>query len=165
MISGNMVGSYSQIGKTFVLVDENGTELTGVVVDNPVVFTAGDNDVREGKVYASDSGVSTGTKDIPAYHTSEGCEVIMAGNAVKIVNAMHYEYTKLQVLICTFNSNIANSVATEKVSIDGTVYNVGSDAAIATVTLDSENKAIDFGIVNEGSNPLIIRYFMYKEIY
>ena len=32
-ISGNLVGSYSQIGKTFILTDENGNELTGVVVD------------------------------------------------------------------------------------------------------------------------------------
>lgn len=61
MICGNMVGSYSQIGKTFVLVDENGNEITGVIVDKEVIFTATDNDVREGKVYASNDGVSIGT--------------------------------------------------------------------------------------------------------
>lgn len=61
MICGNMVGSYSSIGKTFIIVDENGNELTGVVVDKEVIFTAEDNDVREGKVYASDEGVSIGT--------------------------------------------------------------------------------------------------------
>ena len=57
-ISGNMVGSYSQIGKTFTLVDENGHEIVGVVVDKETIFTATDNDVRQGKVYASNDGVS-----------------------------------------------------------------------------------------------------------
>ena len=61
MICGNMVGSYSQLGKTFTLVDENGNEIIGVVVDKETVFTATDNDVRQGKVYASNDGVSVGT--------------------------------------------------------------------------------------------------------
>ena len=61
MISGNMVGSYSQLGKTFILTDEYGNEITGVVVDQETVFTATDNDVREGKTYASNDGVSVGT--------------------------------------------------------------------------------------------------------
>ena len=64
MISGNMVGTYSQIGKTFILVDGNGNELTGVVVDSETVFTAVDSDVIKGKVYASNNGVSTGTLEI-----------------------------------------------------------------------------------------------------
>ena len=64
MISGNMVGSYNQIGKTFILVDDEGNEVTGVVVDSEVVFTATDSDVRKGKVYASDNGVSTGTLEV-----------------------------------------------------------------------------------------------------
>ena len=61
MINGNMVGSYSQIGKTLMLVDEDGNEITGVIVDSEVIFTATDNDVRQGKVYASNDGVSVGT--------------------------------------------------------------------------------------------------------
>ena len=64
MISGNMVGSYSQIGKTFTLVDENGNEITGVIVDQETVFTATDNDVIKGKIYASNDGVSVGTLEI-----------------------------------------------------------------------------------------------------
>lgn len=64
MISGNMVGSYSQIGKTFTLVDENGNEVTGVIVDSEVIFTATDSDVRAGKVYASNDGVSIGTLEV-----------------------------------------------------------------------------------------------------
>lgn len=64
MINGNMVGSYSQIGKTLTLVDENGNEITGVIVDSEVIFTATDSDVRSGKIYASNDGVSVGTLDV-----------------------------------------------------------------------------------------------------
>jgi hypothetical protein len=64
MICGNMVGSYSSLGKTFILQDEDGNEITGVVVDSEVIFTATDADVRAGKVYASDEGVSIGTLEV-----------------------------------------------------------------------------------------------------
>ena len=67
MICGNMVGSYSQIGKTFIIVDEDGEEVSAVVVDQNMVFTATDGDVVAGKVYASDSGASIGTMEIPSY--------------------------------------------------------------------------------------------------
>ena len=64
MINGNMVGSYSQIGKTLTFVDENGNEIAGVIVDSEVIFTATDSDVRAGKIYASNDGVSVGTLDV-----------------------------------------------------------------------------------------------------
>ena len=64
MIIGNMVGSYSSMGKTVILVDEDGNETFGVVVDSEVIFTAVDSEVRKGKVYASDEGVSVGTLDV-----------------------------------------------------------------------------------------------------
>lgn len=164
-IVGNMVGCYSPLGKTFVIEDENGNEVTGVVTDNKVVFTATDNDVREGSVYASDIGVSTGTKVIPVYHTSEGYQVAMEGTEIKITGVTDYEYTKLQVLVCAFNSSASDSVATEKISVNNKVYATNSTIELADVTIDTENKAINLGISNEGTTPLIIRYFMYKEIY
>ena len=64
MISGNMVGSYSHLGKTLIFVDESGNEITGVVVGQETVFTATDEDVIKGKVYASNDGVSVGTLEI-----------------------------------------------------------------------------------------------------
>lgn len=64
MISGNMVGSYSSLGKTLIFVDESGNEITGVVVGQETVFTATDEDVIKGKVYASNDGVSVGTLEI-----------------------------------------------------------------------------------------------------
>lgn len=64
MIIGNMVGNYSSIGKTFVIEDENGNEFVGVITDSEIIFTATDSDVRKGKVYASDEGVSIGTLEV-----------------------------------------------------------------------------------------------------
>lgn len=64
VIYGNVVGCGSGFGKTFLLEDENGVQLTGVVVEEEVIFTATDADVLKGKVYAGDNGVSTGTLEI-----------------------------------------------------------------------------------------------------
>ena len=64
IIAGNMIGSYSQLGKTVILQQENGEELFGVVVDSEVVLTATDADVRKGKTYASNDGISVGTLEI-----------------------------------------------------------------------------------------------------
>ena len=162
-ISGNMVGMYSSIGKTLIFVDESGNELTGVITDKVQVFTAGDNDVREGMVYASNDGISTGTKEIPAYYTYEGVVAIPVGKEFKIANATDFDYTKLQVLICAYNSSMNNSVSTEKVSINNKVYNVGSVDVLSEVTTDASSKTIHLGITNNGSYPCVMRYFYYKE--
>jgi hypothetical protein len=164
MISGNMVGSYSQMGKTLILLDENGNEITGVVVDQETIFTAGDNDVREGMVYASDDGVSTGTKDIPIYYSTEGNKAIPNGKALKII-IPDCEYTKLQCIICSYNKNIQNSVNALQVVINDTVYNVQSIDAVSTVTVYVEGSAIDFGITNTTGSPILIRYFTFREVY
>ena len=60
MINGNMTGGTAPI-KTIKIVDENNVEMIGVIVDSEVIFTARDEDVIEGKVYAGDDGVSVGT--------------------------------------------------------------------------------------------------------
>lgn len=169
-INGNPVGSYSHLGKTLTLVDDNGIEVTGVIVDNETVFTATDNDVREGSIYASDGGVSTGSKVIPSYHTTEGFKAIMAGEemSISLPSLNRYDYTKLQVIICAYNASstdsVADSVAAEKVSIDSKVYAVGSTDCLSNVTKDEVNKSIVLGITNESDSPVILRYFTYKEI-
>lgn len=167
MISGNMVGSYSQIGKTFILVDESGNEITtGVVVGQETIFDATDNDVRVGSVYASDSGVSIGTKVIPTYHTYEGIKIITTGSKFTLEWPPNdtYNYTKLQCIICPFNSSLDESVAAEKVVIADNLYEVNSTVSISLISKDATNKAIDFGITNNTSTLYIIRYFTYREI-
>lgn len=61
IIYGNVVGGGSGFGKTFLLEDENGNQLTGIVVDELTVFTATAEDIKLGKVAGTDSGVVTGT--------------------------------------------------------------------------------------------------------
>jgi hypothetical protein len=163
-IYGNAVGGITGYGKTFILQDENGNELTGVVVDEETIFTATDNDVREGMVYASDSGVSTGSKVIPSYNTTEGKKIITSGSKC-VIPIPDYDYTRLQAIICSYNTNIDDSVASEKVVINDNVYDVQSTVSTSLVTKDDNNARIDLGITNTSGDLYIIRYFTYKEIY
>lgn len=166
MISGNMVGSYSQIGKTFIIQDDNGNEITAVVTDQEQIFTATDNDVREGLVYASSDGVSTGTKNIPAYRTSTGYSVVLPNSNFTIPYLTQYDkynYTELQCIITLFNSDMNDSVSAEKVVINSVVYNVGTSVALSNVIKDAVNKSIDLNIINNSENTYLIRYFTYKE--
>ena len=61
MICGNLVGGITGYCKTFVLVDEDGNETVGVVVDELTLFDATAEDIKIGKTAATDSGVITGT--------------------------------------------------------------------------------------------------------
>jgi uncharacterized protein YjiK len=61
IICGNLVGGITGYGKSFVLVDENDNELTGILVDEVTVFTATAEDIKLGKVAGTESGVVTGT--------------------------------------------------------------------------------------------------------
>lgn len=164
---GNATGGFG-FPKTYIITDSDGNEFTGVYVESETIFTATDNDVRKGRVYASDNGVSTGTKDIPAYHTFEGYRVVTNGSVLSIPNLApeidSYDYTKLQALVCVFNTNITDSVSTEKVVINGNVYNVQSIDAISSIIKNHEEKKINLGITNESGNVWVLRYFMYKEI-
>lgn len=149
---------------SYILLTQDGQEIPAVLVGEETVFDATANDIREGKTAATESGVTVGTKVIPSYNTSEGWKIIPAGSAVKITSA-NYEYTKLQALICAFNTSSSNSVATEKVAIDGNVYNVLSVESLSLIEKDGANTAINFGVTNDTDKPQILRYFYYKEIY
>ena len=60
MICGNIIGGFAPL-KTIVLVDENNNELIGTVVENVTMFDATADDIKLGKVAATDSGIVTGT--------------------------------------------------------------------------------------------------------
>lgn len=166
MISGNMVGSYSQMGKTLILLDENGNEITGVIVDQETVFTAGDNDVREGMIYAGDDGVSTGTKNIPAYRTEQGVCMIFDGDDF-IIDDMSkynmYDYTQLQCIIAPFESSIRESVASDKIVLNDNVYLTNSTESLALVSKDEKNQCISLNIVNNSGVDYVIYFFTYRE--
>lgn len=163
MIYGNAVGGIG-LERTYLLVDEQGNEVAGVMVENEVVFDATANDIRIGKTAATAEGVTEGTKVIPSYHTTEGTDLIPAGSALSIrLNDGKHEYTKLQAIICPFSGSMSGSVSAEKVSINGNVYAAGSTEPLASVTIDHDAEQINLGITNEGTTPVVIRYITYKE--
>ena len=165
MIIGNIVGGKPLI-KSYILETEDGQEIPAVLTSQEVVFTATPNDIRCGKVAATSNGVVTGEKVIPSYHTTETYRYIPIGSEFTIPLAQldKYDYTKLQVVICKFNTTLIDSVLSEKVAIYDKVYNVGSDDILANVTKDKNTKSINLGITNDGDHPCVIRVFTYKEI-
>lgn len=154
--------------QSYILIDENGNEYPAVLVSEEVVFTATEDDIREGKVAATSSGVTVGTKVIPSYNTTEGFFVFSPGERLVIPfydKRALYDYTKFQAIICPFDVTARDSVAAEKVSINDKVYMVSSSVPLSTVSKDSTIKSIDLGIYNESDIDYVVRYFTYKEIY
>ena len=165
MIYGNPVGGALN-AKTYQLECNGGTaEIMAVVVDEETIFDADVNDVRAGKVFATNNGVKVGTKNIPAYNTCAGYRIIAPNEEFKIVLSASdlYDYTKLQCIICPFNTSISDSVAADRVVIDGNLYEVNSSTVLSKVTKDATEKAIKLGITNDSSSSYIIRLFTYKE--
>lgn len=166
-IYGNATGGFG-MPKTFVLTDKNGNEFTGVVVGERAVFTANAaQDIRKGKVAATDAGIVTGSATIPNYETYTGKKIIEAGSEFQITLTLNdmYDYTELQCIICPYKSSMDDSVSAEHVVIGDNVYGVNSSSAIATVTKNKTEKSIDFNLTNTTDIPYIIRYFTYKELY
>lgn len=164
-IYGTPVGG-SALPKSYVLETEDGITLTGVLVGEETVMTATANDIRQGKIAATENGIIMGEKIIPSYHTTEAFRYIPDGSAftLPLSSLDKYDYTKLQVIICAFNTSMTDSVAAEKVSILDKVYDVGSTVELANVIKDSDNKQIDLGIVNNSGHPCVLRFITYKEI-
>lgn len=167
-IVGKVIGGGGSTAKTYILKTEDGQEIPAVLTEDTVNLTATANDIRLGTVAVTNDGVIEGTKVIPAYHTFEGFRVVTAGSTVTIPNFNTivdiYDYTKLQTMLCAFNTNVDNSVSVEKVSIGDSVYNVQSVDAISSVTKNHDTKTINLGITNETGKPMILRYFTYKEV-
>lgn len=154
---------YDDDTQMYILQDEDGTEYHAVFVDEETVFDATANDIREGKLAATDDGVVIGTKDIPSYYTSEGYRLITKGSVFETGRLTHYDFTKLQAVMCPFNKTVTASVAAEKVAIEKNVYPVNSTDIIATVTKDAVGNKINFGLTNDSDSIYVLRYFTYKE--
>lgn len=152
--------------KTIVLRDENGNEFVAVLVDEEVDFTATADDIREGKVAATDYGVTVGEKYIPGYLASHGIKIITSGKqfSIKLPDNDLYDYTKFQAMLCIFNKNSTNSVNCDRVVIENNLYGVLSTVSLSEIQLDHEDKTIEFGVMNETSSPYLIRYSTIKEV-
>lgn len=166
IIYGNMVGGGgSGIGNSVIIKGTDGTELVGVVTGKETVLTATPNDIRKGKIAGTESGIVEGTKDIPAYRTTSGTRLVLAGSNFSIPLSLYdkYDYTKLQCVIVVQNTSVADSVVTEKVVIDDAVYAVNSTEKLADVTKDDNTKSINLNITNNTDKKYYIRYFTYRE--
>ena len=165
MINGNMIGGSAPL-KTVILMDENGNEVTGVVTGSEVIFTATDNDVREGVVYASDAGVSTGTKNIPSYRTTKGVCLVSDGDEFSIMDMEkydRYDYTELQCIIAPLETTIEDSIVSDKIVLNNNVYNTNSSVQLSAVTKDYNNKSIKLNIINNSGKDYVIHFFTYRE--
>ena len=165
----NYKGEETEIlnGEPVILVDEEGNEVAGILTDEEVNLTATSNDIRLGTTAVTNDGLTDGKKVIPAYHTNQGIQVITAGSkfeisSLKLLNA--YDFTKLQAIICDFNTSLTDSVSANKVVIDNNLYAVLSTETISELVKNDEDQTIDFGITNETDNLQILRFFTYKEI-
>lgn len=126
-------------------------------------LTATPNDIRTGTVAITDDGLTTGEKDIPAYHTTRGAVAVMPKQEFKISSLKErYDYTELFCLIAPWNETIENSVAVDKSVLYDSVYPVSSTQKLADVVKDATNKAIKLGITN-GSTPYVIHFMTYRE--
>lgn len=165
MIYGNTVGGSggSGIGKTFILQDEAGNELVGIVTDKNVIFDASPNDIRLGKIAANQDGVITGEKVIPPHYTTSGYKMISKGATIELKDFTMYDYTKLIAVICTWGGSLAKSVSAQKISINDKVYNVNSSESLADVIVIDETKSINFGITNDSGAICVVHYMTYKE--
>lgn len=150
--------------QTYILVDEAGNEVAAAFVDEPVTLTATANDIRIGTTAVTGDGVTTGDKVIPAYHTTEGTKAIPAGSMLEIkLYSENCRYTKLIAVICDYNTNLADSLATQMVVLNDNVYLVGSIETLAKITVDTDKQSINLGIINDANTPRIIRFMTYRE--
>lgn len=157
---------YPKDTDTYILQDEDGNEAVAVLVDEETIFTADANDIRDGAVAATGTGVTVGTKVIPSYHTTEAIQLILPGEDYVIhlpINNL-YAYTKLQAIICPYNTSLSDSVAAEKVVIDDNTYNVQSITPLSAVMINDDEQTINFGIRNTSEISYVLRFFTYKEI-
>lgn len=166
MISGNMVGSYSQMGKTFILVDESGTEITGVVTENVQAFDATAADVKIGKTFVSDDGCLEGT-DTKTYRVKFATYLIFPNENFSIPLQQYdaYDYTDFNAMISVFNTTKFDSTSIEKIVIFDSVYNTGSNNSLSDVSKDKDTKSINLNIVNNTNNIYIVHYSTYREEY
>jgi hypothetical protein len=162
VISGNMVGSYSPVGQTFIINDANGNEIVGVVTENVQVFDATPADVKLGKTFAYDGGVGVGTDTRMAIASS--C-VIAPGAQLTIPLSDYdaYDYTKFQAVITVRSSNYSDSATIVGYVLNDSVFLVGSSTKVSSLSKNANTKSIDFNINNDSNQTYEIHYFTYRE--
>ena len=163
VIYSNVVGS--TLPKSYVLETEDGITMVGVLVGEETVMTATPNDIRKGKIAATSDGIVEGQKDIPAYRTSTGRIVIVPGKefSIPLRGYDQDDYTKIQCIIAPYNTTIADSVASDMIVLNDSIFPVGSSEKISEITKNFDNKSIDFNITNNSDINYFIYFFTYRQ--
>lgn len=149
--------------KTVILMDESGNEFTGVVTDSVQVFSATTDDIKIGKIAATDDGIVEGT-DTRTYRTTQGSFLISPSQnfTIPLDKYDQYNYTKFQCIISKFNTSFDDSVETDKIVINDSVYRANSTNAISQVTKNNDTKSVDLNIANDTQDTYVIHYMTYK---
>ena len=146
-----------------VTVDGVNKAFAQLVGEEKAELTATENDIRENTVAITGKGITTGTKDIPAYHTTRGAVAVLPNDdfVINILKGDRYDYTELLCLIAPYNTSMRDSVAMDRTVIYDAVYTAGSTEKLADVVKDAANKAINLGITN-GDTPYVIQFMTYR---
>lgn len=158
MIYGNKIGG-ERDAKTYI-IEGNGVELIGVVVDEFTMFDASSYDVRTGKVFACNEGVMVGSNDAPSFRFTNGISEIAPGDKFlfKVVPHDHLNYTILTCMIAP----VSNPYKIDRVVIEGNVFN-SEGVKIAEAVVDEVNKVVDLNIVNNTAEPYLLYFFIGTE--
>ena len=152
----------------YILRDEAGTEVVGVLASVETVLTATADDIRKGKIGVTEEGITEGTKVIPKNYTTYGGKLVFPDDDFYIQLANKElalaDFSKLQVIICEYTGSIKESTAAEIIVIDNEVYNVKSSVKIADVTKDTENNRINLGITNTSEKDYVMHYITCREV-
>lgn len=160
---GNATGGFG-IPKMVEIIDGNGNTLVGTVTDSAVVFDATREDVKVGKMFASNDGVQEGI-DTKTYRTTVGSEIIKPGENISIPLSQYdqYNYTKFQGVIVIHNSDYSTNVNVVGITIDDYVFSSSTSNKLSTITKNSVTKSIDFNVKNDTQNVYEVFYSTYHE--
>ena len=151
---------------SYVLQNAEGTDqkYAQLASEDPISLTATENDIRVNTSAITEKGYTEGSKDIPAYHSARGIKAISADSAINLVaeeNAL-FSYTKFQASLALYSNSLSESVQVDKVTVDDSLYKANTTTKLSDLSVDYENKAVDFGITN-GDTIAVMRYFIMRE--
>lgn len=163
MIYGNATGGFG-MPKMIEITDENGNTVIGAVTDSAINLDATRNDVKIGKKFASNDGISEGT-DTKTYRTTYGVKGILPGESFTILLDKYdsYDYTRFQAVIAEFNTTLSDSTSVVQTALNDVVYNVNSATKVSDVSKNLLTKSIDLNITNNTDNTYVIHYMTYRE--
>jgi hypothetical protein len=128
--------------------------------EEKVQLTATPNDIREGSVAITETGVITGEKFIPSYISRYGKKYVLA-NSEAVITGAATDYKQIMISIAPFDSSLDASVGINYVSVDDSVYDVNTGLKVASITKDVANDRVNLGVI--ATEKSVLRYFLVEE--